>query len=142
MRISDWSSDVALPICTIAALGKTLLVDMRGERGSRSWLGTPWANNITVVRPKSIQQMDDIFYALDRGEGDFKAVVLDSLTGVQKMTMRFLLGHSETAVREIPQGVAPADQRIWGQAPALMSDIPPLWYPLAAAPRPKPTPPL
>src|SRR3546814_2810963 len=25
---------------TIAALGKTLLVDMRGERGSRSWLGT------------------------------------------------------------------------------------------------------
>src|SRR3546814_7619067 len=38
---------------TIAALGKTLLVDMRGERGSRSWLGTPWANNITVVRPKS-----------------------------------------------------------------------------------------
>src|SRR3546814_2933068 len=93
---------------------------MRGERGSRSWLGTPWANNITVVRPKSIQQMDDIFYALDRGEGDFKAVVLDSLTGVQKMTMRFLLGHSETAVREIAQGVAPADQRIWGQALDIM----------------------
>src|SRR3546814_13324312 len=97
---------------------------MRGERGSRSWLGTPWANNITVVRPKSIQQMDDIFYALDRGEGDFKAVVLDSLTGVQKMTIRFLLGHSETAVREIAQGGAPADQRLWVQAPDIMSDIP------------------
>src|SRR3546814_9177469 len=82
---------------TIAALGKTLLVDMRGERGSRSWLGTPWANNITVVRPKSIQQMDDIFYALDRGEGDFKAVVLDSLTGVQKMTMRFLRSEEHTS---------------------------------------------
>lgn len=123
---------------TIAALGKTLVVDLRGERGSRSWLGTPWAKNIQVIRPKSIQQMDDIFYALDKGEGGFKAVILDSLTGVQKMTMRFLLGHSETAVREIAQGVAPADQRIWGQALDIMSDIPTFWYSLADAERPNP----
>ena len=123
---------------TIAALGKTLLVDMRGERGTRSFAGTPWAKNIQVIRPKSIQQLDDIFYALDRGEGDFKSVILDSLTGVQKMTMRFLLGHSETAVREIAQGVAPADQRIWGQALDIMSDIPTFWYSLADAERPKP----
>src|SRR3546814_3714270 len=108
---------------------------MRGERGSRSWLGTPWANNITVVRPKSIQQMDDIFYAPDRGEGDFKAVVLDILTGLQKVTMRFLLGHSETAVREIAQGVAPTDQRIWGQALDIMLDIPTLWYSISDAER-------
>lgn len=123
---------------TIAALGKTLLVDLRGERGTRSYLGTPWARNIQVIRPKSIQQMDDIFYALDRGEGDFKAVILDSLTGVQKMTMRFLLGHSETAVREIAQGVAAADQRTWGQALDIMSDIPTFWYSLADAERPNP----
>src|SRR3546814_11122759 len=77
--------------------------------------------------------MDDIFYALDRGDGDFKAVVLESLTGVQKMTMRFLLGHSATAVREIAQGVAPADQRIWGQALDIMRDIPTFWYLLADA---------
>src|SRR3546814_3083253 len=38
---------------TIAQIGKTLFVDMRGERGPRSFLGTPWAKNITVVRPKS-----------------------------------------------------------------------------------------
>lgn len=123
---------------TIAALGKTLLVDMRGERGTRSFIGTPWAKNITIIRPKSIQQLDDIFYALDRGEGDFKAVILDSLTGVQKMTMRFLLGHSETAVREIAQGVAAADQRTWGQALDIMSDIPTFWYSLADAERTNP----
>src|SRR3546814_20325327 len=96
---------------------------MRGERGPRSFLGTPWAKNITVVRPKSIKQLDELFYALDRGEGGFKAVVLDSLTGVQKMTMRFLLAHSETAVRENGQGVAPPDQRTWGQAPDIITDI-------------------
>lgn len=123
---------------TIAALGRTLFVDMRGERGPRSFIGTPWAKNIQVIRPKSIQQLDELFYALDRGEGDFKAVVLDSLTGVQKMTMRFLLGHSETAVREIGQGVAPADQRTWGQALDIMSDIPTFWYSLADAERPHP----
>src|SRR3546814_5204114 len=54
------------------------------------------------------------------------------------MTMRFLLGHSETAVREIAQGVAPADQRIWGQALDIMSDIPTFWYSLADAERSKP----
>lgn len=123
---------------TIAALGKTLLVDMRGERGTRSFVGTPWAKNITVVRPKSIKQLDEIFYALDKGEGDFKAVILDSLTGVQKATMRFLLGHSETAVREISQGTASADQRTWGQALDIMSDIPTFWYSLADAERANP----
>lgn len=123
---------------TIAALGKTLLVDMRGERGTRSFAGTPWAKNIQVIRPKSIQQLDDIFYALDKGEGGFQSVILDSLTGVQKMTMRFLLGHSETAVREIAQGVAAADQRTWGQALDIMSDIPTFWYSLADAERANP----
>src|SRR3546814_19489259 len=96
------------------------------------------SKNITVVRPKSIKQLDYLFYGLVRGEVGFKAVVLDSLTGVQKMTMRFLLGHSETAVREIGQGVAPADQRTWGQALDIMSDIPTFWYSLADAERANP----
>src|SRR3546814_18883942 len=55
---------------TIAALGKTLMVDMSGARGSRSWLGTPGAHNITVVRQQSMQQMDDIFYELEQNGGE------------------------------------------------------------------------
>src|SRR3546814_13498048 len=70
---------------TIAYIGKTLFVDMRGERGPRSLLGTPWAKNLTVVRPKSIKQLEELFYALDRGEVGFKAVLLDILTGVPKI---------------------------------------------------------
>lgn len=123
---------------TIAEIGPTLYVDMRGERGTRSFTGTPYAKNIKVIRPRSIQQLDELFYALDKGNTGFKAVVLDSLTAVQKMTMRFLLGHSETAVREISQGVAPADQRTWGQALDIMSDVPTFWYSLADAERANP----
>src|SRR5690606_40072184 len=64
---------------TIAQLGKTLYVDLLGEKGIRSFKGAPYADNITVVRPTSVQQFDDLFWALDRGEGGFQAVVVDSL---------------------------------------------------------------
>ena len=92
---------------TIAEIGKTLFIDLIGEKGVRSFQGATYAKNIQVIRPDSITALDDLFWALDTGEHDYKAVVIDSLTSVQKMTMRFLLGHDETAVREIRQGTAP-----------------------------------
>lgn len=116
---------------TIAQLGKTLFIDLNGEKGVRSFRGAPYAKNIDVVRPTSVTAMDDIFWDLDKGKHDYVAVVVDSLTSVQKMTMRFLLGHSETAVREIKQGTAPADIRTWGQALDVMVDTSTFWFGLA-----------
>lgn len=116
---------------TIARAGKTLFIDLPGEKGTRSFRGAPYEKNIVVARPDSITSMDDLFWLLDKGEHDFKAVVVDSLTSVQKMTMRYLLGHDETAVREIQQGTAPADQRTWGQALEVMQDVATFWYGLA-----------
>src|SRR5699024_9526656 len=72
------------------------------------------------------------------GDHDFNARVLDSLTSIQKMTMRFLLGHDETAVREIKQGTAPADIRTWGQALDIMIDTATFWFGLADGDRKKP----
>jgi energy-coupling factor transporter ATP-binding protein EcfA2 len=123
---------------TIAQLGKTLYVDLLGEKGIRSFQGAPWAGNIVVVRPTSITQLTDIYDALARGEGGFKCVVVDSLTSVQKMAMRFMLGHSETAAREIQKGTAPADQRTWGQTLDIMTDFATFWFDLADATRPNP----
>jgi hypothetical protein len=114
---------------TIAEAGPTLFIDLAGEKGIRSIKALDYGKNITVVRPDSITVMDDL---------DFKAVVIDSLTAVQKMTMRYLLGHDETAVREIRQGVAPADMRTWGQALDVMQDVAMFWYGLADAQRAKP----
>lgn len=123
---------------TIAGAGKTLFVDFTGEKGIRSFQGAPYAKNITVARPDSITALDDLFWALDKGDHDFNAVVLDSLTSIQKMTMRYLLGHDETAVREIKQGTAPADIRTWGQALDIMIDTATFWYGLADGDRKKP----
>lgn len=123
---------------TIAKLGKTLYVDFTGEKGIRSFRNSPQAKNITVARPSSITALDDLFWELDKGNHEFKAVVLDSLTSIQKMTMRFLLGHDETAVREIRQGTAPADFQTWGRSLEVLQDTATFWYGLADANRDKP----
>lgn len=116
---------------TIAECGKTLFIDLPGEKGVRSFRGAPYEKNIDVIRPKSITALDDIFWELNRGNHNYVAVVIDSLTSVQKTAMRFLLGHDETAVREIKQGTAPADIRTWGQALDIMVDTATFWYGLA-----------
>lgn len=116
---------------TIGELGKTLFIDLMGEKGTKSFRNAPYAKNIDVIRPESITALDDVFWALDKGGHHYKAVVIDSLTAAQKMTMRFLTGASETAVREIRQGTAPADQRTWGQSLDIMTDMAVFWYGLA-----------
>lgn len=116
---------------TIAEAGPTLFIDFVGEKGLRSFKGAPYWKNITFARPDSITKLDDIFWALNKGDHNFVAVVIDSLTAVQKMTMRYLLGHSETAVREIKQGSAPASYATWGQALDVMVDTATFWYGLA-----------
>lgn len=123
---------------TIAELGPTLFIDLTGEKGIRSFRGAPYVRNIKIARPTSVTALDDVFWWLAAGHHPFKAVVVDSLTAVQKMTMRFLLGHSETAVREIKQGSAPADIRTWGQALDVMQDTATFWYGLADGDRKQP----
>jgi hypothetical protein len=123
---------------TIAGLGKTLYVDLIGEKGIRSFAGAAYAKDIDVVRPTSILQLTDIYDALARGDGGYECVVVDSLTSVQKMAMRFMLGYSETAAREIQKGQSPADQRTWGQTLDIMTDFATFWFELADATRAHP----
>lgn len=123
---------------TVAGLGRTLFIDLVGEQGTRSFQGAPWAKNVDIIRPASITALDDVFWELDSGDHQFKAVVIDSLTSVQKMAMRYLLGHSETAVKEIKKGIAPADMRTWGQTLDIMQDVATFWYGLANGRRPNP----
>lgn len=123
---------------TIAELGPTLFIDLTGEKGIRSIQGAPYSKNITVVRPTSVTALDDVFWELAKGQHAFTAVVIDSVTALQKMTMRYLLGHDETAVREIKQGTAPADIRTWGQALDVMTDTAVFWFGLADGQRDKP----
>lgn len=123
---------------TVAEMGKTLFIDLPGEKGVRSFKGSPYGANLQIARPKSITAFDDIFWELNKGNHDFKAVVIDSITSLQKMAMRFLLGHDETAVREIRRGTAPAQIQHWGQSLDIMTDTATFWYGLADGLRDKP----
>lgn len=123
---------------SIAELGPTLFLDVIGEKGTKSFRGSPWEKNVTVMRPTSVQQLDDVYWQLASGDHPYQAVVLDSISAVQKTALRFLLGYEETAVREIRKGTAPADQRTWGRVAEIMTDIATFWFGLADGDRPKP----
>lgn len=123
---------------TLGFFGKGLFIDLIGEHGTQSFKGAPWATQIDIRRPKSIQALDDMFWVLAEGKHDYKYVVIDSLTGAQKMANRFIAGHDETAVREIKKGTAPMDIRAWGQTLDIMTDLATFWYSLADATRPNP----
>lgn len=123
---------------TIATLGRTLFIDLLGERGVRSFRGAPYAKRIDVIRPKSVTEFDDIYWKLAKGDHPYTGVVLDSLTSLQKMALRYLTGYEETAVREIQQGTAPATRQTWGQSLDIMTDTATFWYGLADGDRPHP----
>ena len=123
---------------TLAQCGPMLYIDLVGEHGTGSFAGEPYAENIYVARPKSVTELDDIYWQLDSGDHPFVAVAIDSLSALQKMVMRFMMGHSETAVREIKQGAKPATFGTWGEALNVMTDTVTFWYGLAAGDRPNP----
>ena len=123
---------------TIAKLGKVLYIDLVGERGVRSWVGSPWAKNIDIARPTTIQTFDDMFYKLESEDHDYVAVIINSYTAAQKMAMRFALGQSETAVKEIKKGGQQAEFRTWGMTLDIMSDTAIYWNSLADGTRRKP----
>ena len=43
---------------SVAELGPTLYIDLVGEKGTESFRGAPWAGNVTVLRPTTVQQLD------------------------------------------------------------------------------------
>jgi hypothetical protein len=118
-------------LATLAELGPMLYVDLMGEKGTRSFKGAPFERNITIARPDSVTMLDDIYWKLAAGNHPFVGVGIDSITSVQKMAMRFMLGYSETAIKEIRQGTAPADIRTWGQTLDIMTDFSTFFYGLA-----------
>lgn len=116
---------------TIAQLGKTLVVDMISEKGGRSYQGSGWDKNIDVVRPKSVVELTAIYTALSKGNHPYEAVVLDSLSAVQKSAERWLLGYEEDAVSEIKKGRSGPDMRTWGNILNIVTDVCTFWMALA-----------
>lgn len=123
---------------SIAELGKTLFIDFVGEEGTDSFRGTPWEGNIDIVRPDSIVDLEPLYKDLARGDHDYEALVLDSLTAAQKSAMRMLLGYEEDAMSELRKGKAGPSMQSWGMLLEIMTDIATFWYALASNTRPRP----
>lgn len=123
---------------SIAELGPSLFIDLAAEKGTESFKGAPWAGNVTVIRPNTITALDDIYWQLAAGGHGFASVVLDSLSAAQKTAMRFLLGHDESAVREISRKGSAANRQTWGQLLDVMTDLCTFWMGLADGDRATP----
>lgn len=123
---------------TIAELGKTLFIDLVGEKGTRSFAGSAWASNIDIARPSSIVELTAIYKALAKGGHPYQAVVLDSLSASQKSASRFILGFEEDAVSEIKKGRSGPDMRAWGNILEIMTDLCTFWMSLADGSRAAP----
>jgi hypothetical protein len=123
---------------SIAELGKTLFVDMIGEKGGRSFKGAAWEGNIDVVRPTTITQLEATYNSLAAGGHGYQAVVIDSISAAQKSAMRFILGYDESAVSEIKKGRSGPDMRAWGNILEIMTDLCTFWYSLADGQRSDP----
>lgn len=123
---------------TIAQVGKTLYVDMVGERGEDSFRGADWSDNIDIVRPKSVTELPALYKALAAGGHAYTGVILDSLTAVQKSACRWLLGFDEDAVTELKKGRAGPSQQMWGSVLEVIGDVCTFWYSLADSSRKEP----
>lgn len=125
---------------TIARLGKTLYIDLIGERGTRAFVGEEYAGNIYLTRPKSISEFDTVFKSLHKGDHDYQAVVIDSVTSLQRMALQFAMGLSEQEMRDVDgaEGDKVANLRTWGRSLAIMSDMFVFWYSLADGERKRP----
>jgi len=122
---------------SIATVGKTLYVDLPSEKGTRSFQGTPWEKNIDIVRPQSLTEFDGIYDSLRKGGHGYRAVVIDSLSALQLLSIRMMQGKSG----RIPTlDAVPDTLRIqqYGNIKSFMEDTVVYFYGLADGDRKEP----
>lgn len=126
---------------SIAKKVNLVIVDLPGEKGLRTIKKVPYSNNIKVIRPKEVGQLDDIYWDLQTDSGDVKgsdAVMLESTSAYYKMVLRMLMGNPENRVRTIDKKVRMPDQQMYGKALEFMTDLSTFWYGLADSTVPYP----
>jgi hypothetical protein len=115
---------------TMAELGKTLFLYVPGEEGIGSLRGVDHEDNLTTHRLSSIRELDDIYIELFKGDHSFDVVVLDSVSALQTMWKKALLGLPlDAPARERPS----TDYSFWGALVDGFTDFFTYWYALAGA---------
>lgn len=121
---------------SIAEKCNTVVIDLPGEKGLRSIKKVPYSKNIKVIRPKTVDVMDDIFWDLQTDSGPVKgaeAVVLESASAYAAMCIRKILGAPENAIRPIENKMKAMQIQDWGTLLGFMTDLATFWFGLADA---------
>jgi len=127
---------------TLAEKGKVLYISLPGEPGLASLAGTPKSENITPFRPKTVGEMDDVFWQLQGGDHPFVGVVVERVDSWHQMYVRFYDGLEEDGVRKKRRGSEAPKKRdgrqLYGDANDALKDDMTFWYALADADSDKP----
>lgn len=99
---------------TACTAPKPLLIDIN-EKGSRS---TKRDLNPHVYSVTHWTQIQDVFWFLESGEHDFDTWILDGLTAMQNLCMKFVLG--DEASRDASRDPDMPSRAVWGKLGELM----------------------
>lgn len=124
-----------------------LYVDLLGEQGSAS-IPEAARPHIRLVRPRSVEQLNGLFWALQNGEVSLrdgrpvKVVGVESLSALNSLFVRFHHGREEDGPRPIVRGVDRPKQRdgrqVYSDVADDMRDFATFWFSLADATKPNP----
>lgn len=94
---------------------KTIIIDF-GEKGTLSVKRQP---NVFVYRVTYWNQLDWIYWYLKNGDHDFKVAVLDTVSSMAKIGMKWVLG--DDASRDANRDPLMPDKRSWGKLGQVLS---------------------
>lgn len=127
---------------SIAEVGKTLFIDLPGEKGTDSLQGMPGSENIVPFRPTRTEQIDEVLWTLIDGNHPFDAVVIDGVSAWHTMYVRYYNGLEEDRPRKKERGAKAPKKRdgrqVYGEANDALSDDMTFWFALADASAIKP----
>lgn len=123
---------------SVAELGRTLYVYTAGEEGIASLRGEKWSDNIELLRLTDPTQIREVGHML-LGDHDYSALVLDSVSGLHQMWMRWLIGLPQDGIRDLDTEMeAFMDIREWGRLKEITIDVMTSLYGLASHTRDNP----
>lgn len=127
---------------SVAELGKTLYIDLLGQAGLDSIATVPYADNIVPFRPESVEQLNEVFWQVQGGDHDFVAVVIEHVSTLHHMYVRYHDGLVEAGPRKAVRGPQKPKKRdgrqLYGEANDSLKDDVLFWYALADSTAAKP----
>lgn len=122
---------------------KILFVDISGERGYESVVNMGHAAKVQVIHITNPAEITTIQHALNTGNHDYDAVVLDSISALESLFIRYANGIIGTDVFDLNPEPQSEQQRqisirMWGNAKQFMVEQLQGWFNMGAFNHPRP----